>query len=257
MTEAKSVLRETDTEAVRGAKRLIRSARFGALAVIAAADGAPGVSRVGVSTDYDGVPVILISGLAPHSAALRADPRCGLLLGEPGRGDPLAHARISLTCRAVEITRGGAEHERIGARYLSHQPKAKLYADLGDFRYFRLEPVSASLNGGFGRAYALSAADLMTSAAAGLEIAAGEMAALAHMNADHAAAVAGYARHFAKAPEGDWRLVGIDAEGMDLALGEETRRVFFAAPLGSAADVHRVLVAMAREARAMGNQGAG
>ena len=62
----------------------------------------------------------------------------------------------------MEIAPGSPEAERVGNRYPAHQPKARLYAGLGDFRYFRLEPESASLNGGFGRAYALAGADVLT-----------------------------------------------------------------------------------------------
>ncbi|MFY8032051.1 MAG: HugZ family protein, partial [Devosia sp.] len=75
MPEEKSVLREVDAEAIRLARTLLRTARAGALSVIDAQSGAPAVSRVGVATDLDGGPILLISGLAPHTAALRADPR--------------------------------------------------------------------------------------------------------------------------------------------------------------------------------------
>jgi hypothetical protein len=158
----KSVLRDVDDEAIALAHRLLREARHGALAVLNPETGAPAVSRVGVSTDVDGAPVILISRLAPHMAALLRDGRCALLLGEPGKGDPLAHARLSIDATATEIDRDSADHARLRARYLEDQPKAQLYVDLGDFRFFRLEPRSASLNGGFGRAYAMMPVHLLT-----------------------------------------------------------------------------------------------
>ncbi|TJW76115.1 MAG: HugZ family protein, partial [Mesorhizobium sp.] len=60
----KDVIRETDAEAVRLAKTLVRSARFGALAVIEPGTGAPLASRVGVATDMDGAPLILVSMLS-------------------------------------------------------------------------------------------------------------------------------------------------------------------------------------------------
>ena len=161
MAEKKSVLREVDAEAIELARTLLRTARHGSLAVLNARTGAPGVSRVGVSTDLDGTPIILTSRLAPHTAAILEDPRCALLLGEPGKGDPLAHPRISIDCLAREVERESPDHARLRTRYLSQQPKAKLYADLGDFRFFRLEPVSASLNGGFGKAYALTPEHLL------------------------------------------------------------------------------------------------
>ena len=247
MTEEKSVLQPTDAEAIVLAKTLLRTARFGALATIDPISGAPLVSRVGVSTDFDGTPVILISGLAAHFGALKADSRSSLLLGEPGKGDPLAHARISIATQAVFIERNSPEHARIAARYVSHQPKAKLYAELGDFRFVRLEPQSASLNGGFGRAYSLSATDLLSSADPVL--AAAEASAVEHMNEDHADSVDQYARHYAKAPMGNWALAGIDADGIDIALGDDMRRIFFDAPLAVPEDMHIKLVQMARTAR--------
>jgi putative heme iron utilization protein len=253
----KDVLLATTEDAVRLAKTLIRTARHGALAVIDPKSGAPLASRVGVSTDIDGTPVILISKLAPHTGALLADPRCSLMVGDPGKGDPLAHARVSLYCRAAELERGSEDAGRVELRYLAHQPKAKLYAGLGDFRFFRLEPQAASLNAGFGRAYALTAADVLTANPANAEIAETEPSAVEHMNDDHAQAVGLYARHYAKAPEGNWKLAGVDAEGMDLADGDDIRRVFFDKPLTSAKDVHITLVKMAGEARqALGVPGA-
>lgn len=250
MSETKSVLQPVDNQAIAQAKTLIRTARYGALAAIEPGTGAPLASRVGVSTDIDGTPVILISGLAAHSAALRAEPRCALLVGEPGKGDPLAHARISIDCRAVEIERDSEDHKRIEGRYLRHQPKAALYAKLGDFRFFRLEPQKASLNGGFGRAYAMTAADIMTMSPANAEIAAAEPGAIEHMNEDHYDAVALYAQYFAKAEGSRWTLVGIDADGFDLASGDEAARVFFPEPLQSSDEIRMALVAMVKEARA-------
>src|SRR5690606_41700477 len=49
LTEKKDVIRATDTEAIRLAKTLLRTARFGAIAVIEAESGSPLASRVGVA----------------------------------------------------------------------------------------------------------------------------------------------------------------------------------------------------------------
>jgi len=242
-----AVLQPTDAEALRLAKTLLRTARHGALATLDPQTGAPQATRVGVATDFDGAPILLISALAVHFPALSADPRCALLLGEPGKGDPLAHPRISIVARAVLLERDHPDRDRIARRYLAHQPKAGLYAELGDFRFVRLEPQSASLNGGFGRAYVLDADQLLSSADPAL--AAAEAHAVAHMNEDHFDAVDLYARYYAKAPKGNWVLTGIDAEGFDIALGDEVRRIFFDQPLSVPEDMHIVLVQMARAAR--------
>ncbi len=253
MTEPKKdVIRETDAEALRLAKTLIRSARFGALAVIEPGTGSPLASRVGVATDIDGAPLILVSMLAAHTGALLADPRCSLMVGEPGKGDPLAHPRITLACRAQRLERGSADHARAERRYLNRNPKAKLYAGLGDFSIFRLEPERASLNAGFGRAYHLDRADFIAGGPVVEELAASEQPALDHMNADHREALAIYARHFGKAEGEDWIVTGFDADGMDLVASDTICRVFFPRPLGAARDLRAVLVEMAGIGRATG-----
>lgn len=248
--KAKDVLRPTDAEALRLAKTLLRSARHGALAVLDPQTGSPMASRVAVATDHDGAPLILVSSLSAHTGGLLADPRCSLLLGEPGKGDALAHPRITIACDAEKIAHGDQRHARIEWRFLARNPKSKLYAGFGDFSFFRLQPSSSSLNGGFGKAYALTAADLMTSGEALDAIAAAERGGVEHMNADHADAITRYARHFGKVQDkADWVMTGIDAEGFDLIAGDRALRIFFETPLASPQDMHRTLVAMAIEAR--------
>lgn len=248
----KDVIRETDAEAIRLARTLIRGARFGALAVIEPATGSPLASRVGVATDVDGAPLILVSMLSAHTGAILADARCSLLVGEPGKGDPLAHPRVTLVCRARRLERGSDEQARAERRYLNRNPKARLYAGLGDFSIFRLEPERASLNGGFGKAYLLDRRDLVTTGSVVDELAAGEQSALDHMNADHLDAIAIYAHHYAKADGDGWIATGFDADGMDLASGDAICRVFFPEPLKTARDLRPVLVDMAKAGRAAG-----
>ena len=244
------LLRPTDDEAIRLARTIIRSARHGAIAVLEPATGAPMASRVAVATDHDGAPLVLISGLAAHTSAIEADPRCCLLLGEPGKGDAMAHARITIACVAQKIARDDPRHSRIEWRFLSHTPKAKLYAGLGDFAFFRLEPQSASLNGGFGKAFTFTRENLLTASDKLDAIAAAERSAVEHMNGDHADAIANYAAHFGKITgQTGWVMTGIDADGFDLAAGDRVLRIFFQSPLNDASDMHKTLVAMAIQAR--------
>ena len=240
--EKKDVLRPTDDEAIRLARRLLRASRYGALAVLEPETGAPSTSRVATATDPDGSPLILVSTLSTHTGGMMADPRCSLLLGEPGKGDPLA-------CLARKLDRESDEGKRARRRYLNRHPKAGLYVDFGDFSFFRLEPRSASLNGGFGKAYAVTRTDLLIDSPALGEIEAAEQGAITHMNGDHRDAIELYARHFAKAKAGDWILTGIDVDGFDLACGDDSRRVFFPEPLKNASEMRKALVSMAQEAR--------
>ncbi|MCD2173907.1 HugZ family pyridoxamine 5'-phosphate oxidase [Rhizobium sp. C4] len=153
------VLRDTDDEARSQARELIVTARFAAIAVIDPETGYPNSSRVLTATDGASQPVILASRLAAHTKALLALPRCSLLFGEPGKGDPLAWPRISLQCDALPVAADDPERPHLRARFLRRHPKAALYVDFPDFLFFRLRPVAASLNGGFGRAYALQRED--------------------------------------------------------------------------------------------------
>jgi len=247
--EKKDVLRPTDDEAIRLARRLLRASRYGALAVIEPGTGAPSASRVATATAPDGAPLILVSTLSTHTGGLLADPRCSLLLGEPGKGDPLAHPRISVSCLARRLVRESDEGSRARRRYLNRHPKAELYVDFGDFAFFRLDPQRASLNGGFGRAYALTRSDLLVDHPAVGAIAEAEQGAIGHMNSDHRDAVELYARHFAKAGPGNWIMTGLDMDGFDLANGDDSRRVFFERPVENAAEMRKALVSMAQAAR--------
>lgn len=144
--------RPVDDEARALARRLMTEARHGALAV-RDGDGPPHMARVAVG--WDGRPLLLMSDLALHARLLRADPLCGLLLGEPGRGDPLAHPRLSLQARAEP-----ADKEPARDAWLRDHPKAALYWGFADFALWRLRPLGGLLNAGFGRAYRLAPADL-------------------------------------------------------------------------------------------------
>ncbi|MCC6007305.1 MAG: HugZ family protein [Rhodobacteraceae bacterium] len=156
-----SPIRPTDDEARALARALIDTARFAALAVLEPGSGLPAVTRVALATDEDGLPVSLISELSAHTRALMADPRCALLLGEPGgRGDPLTHPRLSLSCEADFVARDAPRRAALRSRYLRLRPKARLYADFADFHLVRFRPLRAALNGGFGRAWDMTADDL-------------------------------------------------------------------------------------------------
>ncbi|MBN2741493.1 MAG: HugZ family protein [Rhodobacteraceae bacterium] len=154
-------IRPTSDEARALARTLITTATFGALAVNDAESGFPAVSRIAIGTAPGGEIVTLVSGLAAHTVALLADPRAGLLLGEPGeKGDPLTHPRLSLRIMAHQIRREDPRFAALRTHWLATHPKSKLYIDLPDFTFFVLRPQSGALNGGFGRAWQLSASDL-------------------------------------------------------------------------------------------------
>lgn len=151
-------IRPTDDDARALARSLIDTARFAALAVLDPATGAPVVTRIALVPGPDGLPLSLISTLSTHTTALSANPACSLLIGEPGpKGDPLTHPRLTLQATATH-----ADKSALRDHYLSLYSKAQLYFDFTDFQLTRFTPTGAFLNGGFGKAFHLTAADLLT-----------------------------------------------------------------------------------------------
>ncbi|MEM9139275.1 MAG: pyridoxamine 5'-phosphate oxidase family protein, partial [Pseudomonadota bacterium] len=174
----KDVLQPVDDAVRRHAKTLVRTARFGALAVSDPERRMPMASRVSLATASDGAPVFLISQLSGHFGALERDGRSSILVGEPGRGDPLAHPRLTVFGRAAKVE--GDERARLRARFLARHPKAALYVDFTDFAFWRLAVEGASFNAGFGKAYEMAPEDLLAPTDPALEEM--EAGAVEHMN---------------------------------------------------------------------------
>lgn len=137
------------------------TANHAALAYMEAGGAGPQISRIAFGLCPDGLPLTLISGLAPHFAGLRADPRCSVMVGEVGaKGDPLTHPRLMIRARAEFLAADDPARPGFRAHWLKGHPKATLYVDFPDFAFVRLVPESALLNGGFARAFRLSPSDL-------------------------------------------------------------------------------------------------
>lgn len=232
----------------RLAQTIVRTARHGSLATLEPATGWPLATRVGCSADIDGAPLFIASALSAHTQALAGNPRCSLLLGESGRGDPLAHPRMTVIGTARQLNPGPGR-DRARRRYLARHPKARLYADFPDFSFWRLHVARAHLNAGFGRAHVLSAFDVLLDPDQTMALAPAEDRALQHMNRDHADAVAMYGSVLCNGPAGQWVIIGIDSEGLDLMLGDDVRRLWFDHPVQSVDELRSTLVELADEAR--------
>lgn len=231
------------------AKSLLRATRAGTLGTLDRNTGHPFCSLVTVATDVDGSPLILTSRLSTHTANLEADGRASVLLAQTGKGDPLAHPRLSVLGTFAPVARDGEDDRRVRRRFLARHPKAELYAGFGDFSFWRLAVASAHLNGGFARAADLNAADVLTDIAGADEMVAAEEGAIAHMNADHTDAIELYAVDLLGEAEGPWRISGLDPEGADLIAGDRTARLPFRERVTSSGALRQVLVALAKEAR--------
>lgn len=234
---------DADFDPVAESRQILRTTRVATLATLTE-DGAPFATLTTVATTYDGSPILLLSRLSHHTRFLERDSRCSLLLSRGGRGDPLAHPRLTLVGTASRI-----DEPQARMRFLRRNPKAELYVDFPDFSFWRLLIRNVHLNGGFARAADFSAEELLINTQASESLIAAENDILDHMNLDHADTVARYAGHFCAAGPGPWRASGIDPEGLDLVCGDHCVRILFPQPVETAAQAHAVLVDMARQAR--------
>ena len=150
-----------DDEARATISDLLASARHAALAVIDPEDGLPNVSRIAFARTPEGAPMTLISDLSGHAEALKNAADAALLVGEPGaKGDPLTHPRLSLRVKATFHRHGSPTHAALAKHYVQQAPKVKLYIGFGDFSIVTFEVRDGFLNGGFGKAYPVTAEDV-------------------------------------------------------------------------------------------------
>lgn len=230
MTEAQKLpfapLPQNSFDGLSLAKILLRQAISATLATLTAEDF-PFASLTTLATDCDGSPLILTSSLAHHSRNLRANPRASLLIAETGKGDPLAHPRLTLVGRFGPVDAGSAEGARARARFLRRQPKAALYVDFPDFSFQRMTIEAAHINGGFARAADFAGCDLLTPLDGAQGVIDEEAALIEDLNAFSRERRGKWAESAGGDPALNWRVSGVDPDGVDLLAPQVAVRVGF------------------------------
>ncbi|MEM7215298.1 MAG: HugZ family protein [Pseudomonadota bacterium] len=160
MAEKINPVRRVDEEAISLARKLLAEARYAALAVKEPESDVPLVSRVAAAWSSDTGLFFSGSDLSIHSKCLVEDSTCSIMLGEPGKGDGLAHPRMTLIGSAARM--GNEDHNRDLFRtvFVDIHPKAKMYIDFADFGFYPVLASRALLNGGFGKAYHFDLEDM-------------------------------------------------------------------------------------------------
>jgi putative heme iron utilization protein len=125
-----------------------------------------------------------------------------------------------------------------------------MFADFGDFSFYQINLTGAHLVAGFGRIVDLAPADLLTDLVGADALLAAEPEVIEHMNADHAETCRLYATRLLGAPDGTWRCVGCDPEGLDLQSGRAGLRLPFPQRVTQPGVLRAVLRQMADQARA-------
>ena len=243
------VVNSVRPSAAEEARTIAASTNTGTLATLTAT-GDPWASLVTYGLQ-GGAPVLCVSNLAEHGRNLSADQRASLAVVAPATDtDPLANARITLAGVVYEPT--GAEYDEARQAHLDGVPAAKYYVDYSDFTLWVLRVDRVRWVGGYGRMdsatgadYAAAQPDPVRSAASG---------AVAHLNADHADALAAMARTLGGYPDATAAVcTDLDRYGLDLRVtcerGIAYTRVGYAQPIDSADELRAAAVELTRRAR--------
>jgi putative heme iron utilization protein len=236
--------------AAEEARTIAASTNTGTLASLTST-GDPWASFVTFGLDGAGAPVLCVSNLAEHGRNLAGDPRASIAIVAPTTDkDPLAGGRITLAGVVERPT--GEELDTARQAHLSAVPSAKYYIDYSDFTLWVLRVQRVRWVGGYGRmdsataeAYALAQPDPVSLAAAG---------AIAHLNADHAAALVAMAKTLGGYPDTvEATCTDADRYGLDLRLstprGMAYTRVGYAAPINSINELRSAAVELTQRAR--------
>jgi putative heme iron utilization protein len=228
--------------------RTIAAANNAATLATLTSDGDPWASLVAYGL-LNGAPVLCVSNLAEHGRNLAAHPRASLsIVTASSDADPLATGRITL---AGTVTPPAADESAARAAYLHAVPGSRFYLEFSDFTLWVLRVERVRWVGGYGRMdsatgeqYLAAEPDPVTPAAA---------AAIAHLNADHADALAAMAQVFGGYPDtANAVCTDIDRYGLDLRVhtprGVAYTRVGFPEPLSSASQLRSVTAELARAA---------
>ncbi|MDX2273123.1 MAG: pyridoxamine 5'-phosphate oxidase family protein [Cyanobacteriota bacterium] len=143
--------------------QLITSESVASLAVLQ--EGSPLVTLVPYVVLWDPLRIyLLISDLSPHTAALRTDDRCSLLIHEPPQmGDPRSNhalARTTLQGRASFLVRREAVDLGVEALYRQKYEIADMILGLADFHFCQITPTTGTFIQGFGKAFQLQGSNL-------------------------------------------------------------------------------------------------
>lgn len=233
-------------DGIREAIGLIRGATAATLAC--AADGQPFASLVTPAPAPDLSPLMWLSSLSAHTRMLAAEPRCALLFAGAAQGaNPQTAPRVTLTGLAEPVPE--AEIPSLKARWLIRHPYAAEYAAFTDFALWRMRIGGALHVGGFARAERIRPADLAPDPESVAAILAAESEIVAHVNADHADAMAAIAQGLLGAGAADWRLAAVDVDGCDISDGNQTVRLAFLTQVSDADGVRAALIRAARAGR--------
>lgn len=226
---------KTGDDQARGARQVLAGTFHGVLSTHSQEQpGYPFGSVVPYVLGQDGLPLLLLSHLAQHTKNLDADGRCGLTVIEAGSGDVQQRGRLSAV---GDVTPSGPDAD--SERYFRYFPHARMYFEQLGFRFYRFTPLGFHWNGGFATARWFGIDRIVRANPLRREE---QTRIVTHVNQDRADALRAYmATTGGNNVADDVSMLGIDAEGIDLRVADELRRIPLPRTIGSEAEARRVL----------------
>jgi len=224
------------------ARRWFRHRSEGVLSTLSARIGGhPFGSVVSFVPDLWGRPVFLASALAEHTRNIENDPRSSLITQAPTgkQHETQATARFTMLGEAVRIEPNGAERDRF-MRYL---PGASRLLALGDFSFYRIDPIALRFIGGFGDIGWIDAAAYLQGYSAG-----GSAPCPLDLDSDRNAellrlcrARLGETATLSQAPDNalEVLVIGVDADGFDVRAAGQLLRFDFKRTARDAEEIRR------------------
>ena len=243
------VVNATRPSAAEEARTIAASTNAATLATLTA-HGDPWASFVTYGL-YAGAPVLCVSNMAEHGRNLAADQRASISIVAPDApDDPLASGRVTLAGVAVRPV--GADLDGARRAHLDAVPAARYYIDYSDFTLWVVQVQRVRWVGGYGRMDSTSGADY--TAAQPDPVSPHAAGAIAHLNADHADALAAMARSLGGYPDATAATcTGADRYGLDLRVstprGVAYSRAGYPAPINSINELRAASVELTRLAR--------
>jgi heme iron utilization protein len=205
--------------------------------------GWPYASLAPYALSRHGEPILLLASMAHHTKNLEADPRSCLFVQDLGADDPQAGARASLLGRVRRADDG--EVRDVRARYLARHLRAEAYFRQHDFNLYLHGIDEVRFIGGFGSIGWVPGSEIIEDPATD-PLAPYASDVLAHVNGDHADAVARLCRSRGVGPTAGARATGVDAHGLDVETAAGRLRFDFAVPAATAEEVRDRFIALLR-----------
>ena len=234
------------TNSILHSRQLVRAGRSAALSTMLSTNGGwPYTSLVTYATDQLGNLIFLFSDISDHTRNLKADPRISVLVEQAsGCKNPQTGPRVTLIGKIKKT-----KNPNHADRFLTHHPRAKMYAGFTDFNFYHMKVERAHYIGGFASAIWYKGEEFCTAPKVAQHIKEAEADILAHMNADHPDAIDLFANKLLRRKGYGWKMIGIDADGIDLIKNERRARLAFTYPLTKASNARTELIALVSKAR--------